>query len=126
MHEYSMSEDLINVVLKEAKKYNAKIVNSVKIKIDPFINANPIQLEFCLKFIAKNTIVENATFIFNYFDIELQCKNKHKEFVTFNINENKDVYSLIISFSNKKCTICNELMSIVNKKEIYVESIDIN
>ena len=126
MHEYSISEDLIDVILNEANKYNAKIVNLVKIKIDPFINANPMQLEFCLRYIAKNTIVENAKFIFDYYDIELQYKNNHKEFVSFNKNKYNDIYSLVVNLSSKKCTNCNELMSIVNKKGVSVESIDID
>ena len=73
----------MSLVMNLLNKYNAKIVNLVKIKIDPFINANPMQLEFCLRYIAKNTIVENAKFIFDYYDIELQCKNNHKELKLF-------------------------------------------
>lgn len=126
MHEYSLSIEIMEIIIKEAINNFAKIINSATIKLDPFVNANPIQLEFCLRYIAKNTIAENAIFIFKYMDIELICDNQHQKNIKIDINSNFDIYTKLTEISIIKCDICQKSMSIKSKQSIYVESIDID
>lgn len=126
MHEYSLSIDIIDTVLKVAKENASIIVNSVKIKIDPFVNASPIQLDFCLKILAKGTIAENSIFIFEFLNINLKCLNGHHKIIPFNYNKNIDIYTLLTKLITMKCQVCNKSMDITNQHSIYVDSIDIN
>ncbi len=47
MHEYAMTKALLEAALKEARKRNAKKINSVELEIGDFTLLNPDQVKTC-------------------------------------------------------------------------------
>ena len=63
MHEFSMAEELLNVVKANAAANNAKRVASVKIRLSEASSVTPDALSFSFEAVSKGTIAENASLI---------------------------------------------------------------
>ncbi len=74
MHEFSMAEELLDVVKANASANNAKKVISVKLKISnlSLITSEAISLSF--KAVSKGTIAEGAALIIERMPVVVRCR----------------------------------------------------
>jgi len=74
MHELGIANQVLDVILSEAKKRNAK-VNGIKLKIGRMSGLEPESLAFLLQTIAKNTPAEGLEVTYDLVDPIMECKN---------------------------------------------------
>ena len=60
MHEYSIAQSIMQIVLAEAERAGARKVLKVYLKIGNLAGVLPESLHFCFDFLSKTTIAENA------------------------------------------------------------------
>jgi len=73
MHELGVASQVLDVILLEAKKRDAK-VNSVKLKIGRMSGIEPESLTFLLQTIAKDTPAQELKVEYELVDPLLECK----------------------------------------------------
>ena len=78
MHELSIAQSIMEIVLREAEKAKARRVVKVTLKVGELAGVVPDSLSFCFELLAKSTVAENATIIIEKVPIRgycPQCKN---------------------------------------------------
>ncbi len=60
MHEYSVMSQIVNSVLEEAKKRDAKKVEQVDLEIGEFTMLGDEQMRFAYEILSKDTILEGS------------------------------------------------------------------
>ena len=73
MHEYSIAQSIMQIVLSEAEKAKARKVLKVCLKIGDLAGVLPDSLSFCFGLLSKGTIVENATLTIEKVPIRGYC-----------------------------------------------------
>ena len=75
MHELSLAQDILQVVLNEAEKAGGKRVREIHAKVrESFNHMEDYSLETCLEAIAKGTIAEGAEMKIELIPPTLRCK----------------------------------------------------
>ena len=78
MHEMSVAQSILKIVLAEAQKNGATKVKTVRIRAGELRGIVQEQLGFFFQFITKDTIAEDAAFEVEYVPIQAGCKScKH-------------------------------------------------
>ena len=85
MHEFSIAQSIIQIVLEEARKANARKVIKVTLNIGELAGVLPESLYFCFELLAKSTIAENATLAIKRIPIGARCSQCE---ITFQIQDN--------------------------------------
>jgi len=113
MHEYSITESIINIACEELKNINYTKINSINIVIGKLNGFSPECIKFYFEFLSKDTEVENAELKFTLKNIKLFCPECKKEFETDEI--------LFI------CHFCNNTknLSILSGKEFYIDDMEV-
>lgn len=73
MHEFSIAQNIMQVVLEEAEKARARKVIKVTLNIGELACVLPESLTFCFELLAKSTIAEKATLVINRVPIRARC-----------------------------------------------------
>ncbi|MCS7135597.1 MAG: hydrogenase maturation nickel metallochaperone HypA [Nitrososphaerota archaeon] len=73
MHEFSVVLNLIEKVVEEAKKRDAKRVIEVELDVGQLSFLNPEQMRFAYNVLSKDTILENSNLIINTVDARVRC-----------------------------------------------------
>lgn len=73
MHEASIAQSIVQVVLREAEKQDARKVESVELEIGKLTFLGPDQIEFWVKNGFKDTLAEEAEIIFHQPSGEIAC-----------------------------------------------------
>jgi len=60
MHEFSMAQNILQIVLAEAEKRQANGVRAIYLKLGETSHIEPDSLVFCLKLAAKGTLAEGV------------------------------------------------------------------
>lgn len=113
MHEYSITKNIIDIVIKEANKENATKVTEITLVIGDLSSIMDESVQMYFDIISKGTIVNGAKLIFKRKSVDLICSKCNK---LYKSRQN--------DFS---CPICSA-MGIPKgnmKDEFYIESIDI-
>ncbi len=113
MHEYGVTEEIVNIVLDKIKEHDNQKVEKINIILGKLTDFAPESIEYYFSFISKGTPAENARLSFKKKDIIFLCKHCKKEF--------KGEEML---FSCPECD-GNDL-DIISGKEFYIESIEVN
>jgi hydrogenase nickel incorporation protein HypA/HybF len=112
MHEYSITESLIALVLEEGERVKAEKVRSINLVIGELSTILPDCIKMYFEVIAKGTILEDAQLNFKEIKAELKCNLCGEIF-----SKNKNRY---------ECPECGGLGVFTEKgKEFYIESIEI-
>jgi len=61
MHELSIAQSVLEAALPEARKYHAKVVCALGVKLGKANHIEPDSLECCFRVVTKGTIAEQAT-----------------------------------------------------------------
>ena len=121
MHEFSMATQLVQSVLEEAKKHDAKKVAEVHLVIGKMTFLGVDQIRFSYGILVKDTIMEDSKLIIKEQDGAIECPIcGFKGAVPI---EDDPAYHVPVP--TLKCPKCGEAAKIVEGKECKIESIRI-
>lgn len=122
MHEAAISQSIVKTVLTEAKKQNAKKVQSVEIEVGELTFLNSEQVAFWVKIGFQNTMAENAKLIFKTNQAIFQCS--HCQFQgPIPIKEDPLFHMHLPSFACPQCQSSD--LKIIQGKEALIRRIKI-
>jgi hydrogenase nickel incorporation protein HypA/HybF len=111
MHELSITEGLLQIVLDEAKKHDISKVKAVKLKIGALSGVQTDALTFCFECVTKDTPVEGADLQIDRVPIKVKCLDCEDVFQA-------DDFSLF-------CPACAGLHTeLISGRELYVHEIE--
>ena len=111
MHEVSIVQSLIEIVLEKADENNFKTINKISLKTGDFAGVMKDSLMFAFEGISKGTILENTELIMEQVKATGKCDDCN------NIFE--------INHFDKLCPKCNKFCnSIVTGYELYINTIE--
>lgn len=112
MHELSIAQNIVEIVVDYVAKTKSKQVKEVCIDVGAVSGVVPETLEFAWEESIRNTIVQGATLKINYIEAKALCAKCQKEFIL------RDIYTL--------CPFCNNIeFDIIIGKELSVKSIKV-
>jgi len=112
MHEFSITQSMLNLVLEQAEKAGAKEVEKINLVIGEMTGVVSDCVQFYFDFISKGTVAEGAVLAFKIVPTTAQCRVCSKNF------ELKEF--------DWTCPYCHaNNMEIVAGKELFVESIEV-
>jgi len=119
MHEFSMTTQIVNYVLEEAKKHNAKQVNEVHLIIGKLTFLGLEQVKFAYEMLVKNTIMEGSKLHIEEKDGVVKCNNCGYE----GDLKYEDDPMYHIPSPTLNCPKCGDVVNIVGGKECTIKSI---
>ena len=121
MHEFAMATQIVEAVLEEAKKNDAKQVAEVRLVIGKLTFLGVDQVRFSYDILTKDTIMKDSKLTIREQDGIIECPNcGFKGAVPF---EDDPAYH--VPLPTLKCPKCGESAKIVKGKECAIESIRI-
>ncbi len=119
MHEFSMTSQIVNCVLEEAKKHNARRVNGVHLVIGKLTFLGLEQVKFAYDVLVKNTIMEDSKLHIEEKDGEVECnKCGYAGDLKY---EDDPVYH--VPSPTLSCPKCGDVVKIVGGKEFKIKGI---
>ncbi|MEM3737063.1 MAG: hydrogenase/urease maturation nickel metallochaperone HypA [Candidatus Bathyarchaeia archaeon] len=73
MHEYALMKDVVESILKEAEKYNAKKVTEVQLALGKFLLIGLEEARFAYEALVKGTLMENSDLRIEEVDPKVKC-----------------------------------------------------
>lgn len=119
MHEFSMTTQIVQAVLDEAKKHNAKKVMEVQLIIGKLTYLGVDQIRFAYKILIEYTILKGSKLFIIEKDGKIECPNCNYK---GNIPLKADS-TYHIPIPTLKCPECNKVANIVEGKECTIKSI---
>lgn len=113
MHEMSVTESMMDVVLRHAERNNATQVTSINIVLGEFSTVMPESVQFYFDILSKGTIAEGAELNFRRTKLMARCEGCGNEFEVVEYD-----------FTCPGCK--GEKSEIISGREFQVESIEIN
>ena len=121
MHELAMATQLVENVLEEAKKYDAKKVAEVHLTIGKLTFLGVEQMRFSYDILTKDTIMKDSKLIITEKDGVIECQScGYKGKVPI---EDDPTYHVPVP--TLRCPKCGEAAKIVEGKECTIMSIRI-
>jgi hydrogenase nickel incorporation protein HypA/HybF len=80
MHEMSIAQSLLNIILQEGETHQVRRVVSVALKVGELSSVVPESLRFCFELIAQGTIVEGAELQIERVPVTCRCEDCGTEF----------------------------------------------
>ncbi|MDP4147137.1 MAG: hydrogenase maturation nickel metallochaperone HypA [Bacillota bacterium] len=111
MHEVSIMESAMDIVLEKAKEHNFKNIHKITIKIGELSGVMSDALVFAFNGVSKGTIAEGAEFLIEKVEATAGC------------NDCGIIFP--IDHFNKLCPSCNKFSTnILSGYELYVNTIE--
>ncbi len=111
MHEFSIMQNLLKIIEKEAKANSLSKVNGITVKIGKLRQVVPEFIEFAFATIAKDTIADGAKLNIESIPITIHCEKCNKDYPVI-----EDTYT---------CPDCDSLdIKVITGKEIILASIE--
>lgn len=112
MHELSVTQSILDISLSEAKKYNAKKINEIRISIGVMAGMVPECIQEYFNLISEGTVAHNAKLTFKKIPVTFVCSECGEKYSADKIR--------------LRCDKCGtNRVKILSGKEFFVESIDI-
>ncbi len=119
MHEYSAIAQLVEAVLREAKKRNSKKVTEVHLLIGKLSNFGSEQMQFWYEVLGEGTILEGSVLHIEEEEGMVECENcEYKG--PIQLEEQPPYY---IAVPTLRCPECDSVVNIIRGKECVVKSI---
>jgi hydrogenase nickel incorporation protein HypA/HybF len=80
MHEMSIAQSLLNIILQESEAHQVRRVVSVALRVGELSSVEPESLRFCFELIAQGTIVEGAELQIERVSVTCRCEDCGTEF----------------------------------------------
>ena len=121
MHEFSMTTQIVNHILEEAKKHNAKRVHAVHLIIGKLTFLGLEQVKFAYNLLVKNTILEDSKLHIEEKNGVVKCNNcGYSGDLKY---EDDPIYH--IPSPTLTCPKCEGVVTIVGGKECTIQSIQL-
>jgi len=112
MHEYAITESIIDIVSEEAKNAGAGRISKIKLVIGELSTIMDESVEMYFDIISRGTIAEGAKLVFTRVAAEFECR-------ACKIRYNKKNNGFF-------CPVCGDMGTPTDiGKEFYIESIEI-
>ena len=112
MHEQSIVESFLALVLENAEKAKARKVLRIYLVIGELSGVVEEAVDFYFKFLSRGTIAENASIFYMHMPAEVRCRNCS----TVYNPENLDFH----------CPECNEQqVEIIGGRELFIENLEV-
>lgn len=108
MHEFSITQSILNQVLSEAQKHNAQRINKIRLQIGEGSAIVPESINFYFDQMKIGTLAEKAILEFEIVTIKVRCLQCRKEFTGLEVSCN-----------------CEKGVEIIAGQELLIEYIDI-
>jgi hydrogenase nickel incorporation protein HypA/HybF len=119
VHELSMTTQIIEAVLEEAKRHGAKKITEVQISIGKMTFLGTEQVRFSYKILTEDTIMKDSKLIIEEKDGVIHCTNcEYKGEVPI-----KDDPAYHIPVPTLQCPKCGKTAKIIEGKECTIKSI---
>ncbi len=118
MHEYGVAKDILDNILEEARKHNARVVKEVVLDVGSLTMLNPEQLLFCLQAVSGDTIAENMKINLNMLPIKIKCGNGHVSEIKDSMGG--DVFRFVTAL---ECPVCGERAGVISGRELILKEI---
>src|SRR4030043_706550 len=82
MHEYSVTESIINILKKEFDGKEKNKIIKINLVIGKYSGFSPESIDFYFKILKKDTIFNSAELNFIIKDIELECPDCKNKFIS--------------------------------------------
>ena len=119
MHEYSMTVQLVEVVLREARKRNSTRVVEVHLLIGRLSILAPEQMRFWYEVLSKGTILEGSELHIGEEEGTVECESCGYK-GPIQLEEEPHYYIVVPTL---RCPICDSIVKIIRGKECIVKSI---
>jgi len=119
VHEYSVTTQIVENVLKEAEKHSAKRVAEVRLILGSLTFLNPEQVRFWYKILTKDTIMERSRLRIKRKGGTVRCRKCGYE-GNFNYEDDPLYHVPIPTLS---CPKCGGIVEIVEGKECTIKSV---
>lgn len=80
MHELSITQSMLEVVLEHAQKASAKSVVRIDLRIGRMSGIVDESIQFYFDFISRNTLAEGARLVFHHIPVRFCCRSCGTEF----------------------------------------------
>jgi hydrogenase nickel incorporation protein HypA/HybF len=112
MHEFSITQSILSIVLEKAEEAQASKVSKINLVIGELAGIVGDCVEFYFGFLSKDTAADGAVLSFHRPQTQLSCRNCGAVFSPAN--------------GNCLCPACREpSVAIISGRELYVESIEV-
>ena len=74
MHEYPITQSIINISVEEAKKHNSKKINEIRLKIGELTGLMPESLQIYFDMISVGTLAEGAKLLIIKVPVKFTCQ----------------------------------------------------
>ncbi len=112
MHELSITQSILAIVLEQAKVAEASKVTKVNLTIGELAGVVDECVQFYFELLSKETIADNASLSFQHLPTRLRCRNCDTVFLPDNLSW--------------ACPNCREQKGeIISGRELYIESIEV-
>jgi len=121
MHEFSMAQQIFNIVMKVAKDNGVIKILEINLEVGKLTFLNPEQLEFALKVLSEDTIAQDAKINIEIIQPEIQCKNcGYTGGISYSGPEYHTTYPIILL----KCPKCgNSDIEVIKGRECNIKNI---
>jgi hydrogenase nickel incorporation protein HypA/HybF len=112
MHEFSITQSILSIVLEKAEEAQASKVSKINLVIGELAGIVDDCVEFYFSFLSKDTAAAGAVLSFHRPQAQLSCRNCGAVFLPTN--------------GSWSCPGCREPnVDIISGRELYVESIEV-
>lgn len=115
MHELSVIQSVLDIVLDYAKKYNAKKVKTINLEIGELSGFIPEWIQTYFDFVSKDTLAEKAKLQIKKVKAKIKCIECGKEFGIKREN---------IEFACPKCKSTD--IELLSGREYFIKSIEVD
>jgi len=119
MHEFSTMQAIVNAILEEAKKLNAKEISKVVLQIGELTFLGEEQLKFAFEILKEDTIMKNAELIIEKIEAKVKCKCGYVGNIEYGIKE-----EFHIAFPILRCPKCGGEVEILKGRECLIKSVE--
>lgn len=113
MHELSITQQVLDIVLNKAKESDAHRVSQVNLVVGDMSSITDDCLQFYFDFLSKDTIVEGAKLSFQRIAVKVKCQNCGNIFSPQN--------------ALWECSQCHQLgVEVIAGNEFYIDSIEVD
>ncbi|MBC7080977.1 MAG: hydrogenase maturation nickel metallochaperone HypA [Thermoplasmatales archaeon] len=120
MHEFSTMQNIMSIVIEEAKKMGAKKISKVTVEIGELTFLGEEQMKFAFNLLKEGTIAENAELVIIKIKAKIKCKCGYKGEIRYG---EKNDFHIIFPIIN--CPLCGNDAEILEGKECRIKSIEV-
>lgn len=81
MHEYAVTQSMLNIALEEAKRVNAKKILEIRLVIGDLSTIIDDSVQMYFDIMSEGTVAQGAKLVFNRVKAEFKCKDCGEVFI---------------------------------------------